>query len=671
MSLADLTLAGLWAIVFLGSATTVSLTIKRTWFAGWRGSIGVVTTVLIGLCWALALGQLLGAVGWLRTLPLLGASVVSAAAAVAFGRAGAGPQPDPEAQLDEATVQPSQALLVVATVVLVLVVAAIWVARTAIAVRGGIGDPDSLGYHLPFAATFAQTGVADQNRFVLPGLPVQFYPANDELLVAMALVLTKSVVFGAVKNLVLGGLVLVAADALGKAFGARLLAVGAAAVVLGLPVIAFSQPGEAVNDALVVFLLLGAVAVLAHARGRPAPYVLALVCAGAAVGTKLSAIAPGVALAGFALWLLATRVPAGRLRAAAAGAVGALAVGVSWYVRNAVSYGSPLPPARIGVGPFQLPQITTEVHQYSYSVAWYLVRGRALRKLWDGLGQAMGPLFLPVLVAVLFGIVVGLRSGDRFRRGLAAAAVVTGIGYLTTPASAYGAEGTPEGFVINVHYAAAALALGMVTAGIALAGRRWAAILPVVGCAVVAAGIPAGQRIAFWAPEIGGRSFAILVAAAAGGGVAAWMASRPGLLAWWRAGAAASTALAVVGVAVIVGQHPSAESDPLRRWAIREQPTRIAGWVPEVALLYGPGAPNRAVTLTRLADRAPVPLDSCPAWMQALRDGGFPFTGVIPGTQWQRWVEADAAFELVAERDGHGAIYRVVGPPDVSCAGAR
>lgn len=675
MSLAGLVLAALSAAVFLGSGAVVARTVQRRWFPGWPASAAVVVVALVGICWALLLGQALGGVGGLRAGPLLAAAVASAAAVALAGRR-AGPAADPGtpgpagADGDPDAPPRAQAALVVATVLLVLLVAALWTARTALAVRGGIGDPDSLGYHLPFAATFAQTGFADQNRFVLPGLPVQFYPGNDELLAAIGLVLTRSLAFAAVKNLLLGALVLTAAHALGSAFRAGVVAVAGTAVVLGLPVVAFSQPGEAVNDVLVVFLLLGALAVLAHARDRPAPYVLALVCCGAAAGTKLSAIAPAAAVAAFALWLLVTRLPAGRLRAAALGAVGAAGVGVSWYVRNAATYGSPLPPARIGIGPLQLPQIKTEVLQYSYSVAWYLVRGRALGQLWDGLGEAMGPLFLPVLGAVAFGVVAGLRSPDRFRRGLAVVTVLAGIGYLTTPASAYGAEGVPEGFVINVHYAAAALAIGMVTASIALAGRRAAVAVPVVGWLAVAGGIPAGQRIAFWAPGIGGGAFALLVAASLLGGLVVWLARRRELLPWARAAAGMAVAVAAVGVAVIVRHHPPADADPIRRWAADARPTRIAGWVPEVALLYGPGVANRAVTLTRLADGAPVPLDSCPDWMEALRQGGFPFTGVIPGTMWQRWLAADPAFQLVAQREGHAAIYRVAGPPDPACPGA-
>lgn len=673
MTAAALTWAVVAAGVFIGSGAVVSLAVKKAFFPAWRGSVGVTVAVLIGTCWALALGQLLGAVGWLRTAPLLGAAVASAVAATLVSRRSqvAAPAEAPRAD-DPAPTPPAQAALLVATVLLVFLVAAVWTARTVIAARRGIADPDSLGYHLPFAATFAQTGFADQNRFVLPSLPIQFYPANDELLAGLALVLTKSMAFAAVKNLLFGGLVLVAAHAVGKTFDAGLAAVSGAAIVLGLPVIAFSQPGEAVNDAFVMFVLLGGVAVLARAGDRPAPYVLALACAGAAYGTKFSSIVPGVALGGLALWLLRARVPTRRLRAAGAGMLASLAVGGSWYLRNAVSYGNPLPPADIGLGPFQLRQIETDALGNSFSVAWYLVRGRALGQFWDGLDQAMGPLFLPVLVALGFGVVAGFGSGDRFRRGLAVLAVLTMVGYLTTPASAYGGKGNPVGFVINVHYAASALVLGLVAAAIALGRRRWAVALPVVGLPAVAGGIPAGQRIPVWAPEIGGRAFTLLVAAGLAGGAVAWMSTRPSLVRWVRPGAGAAAVLAVIGVAVIARQYPrDLETDAVVAWAAREQPTRIAGWVPEVALLYGPGVPNRAVTLTRLEDGAPVPLDSCPAWMQALREGAYPFTGVIPGTKWQRWMDADPAFQLVAKREGRAAVYRVAGVPNPRCPGAR
>ena len=668
----ELTWAALFALVFLGSGAAVSLTVTKVFLPAWRGSIGAVAAVLVGVCWALVLGQLLGAVGWLRTAPLLTAAVASAVAVVVAGRRAWTVEPPGEHPDDDGPAAPESPALLVATLLLVALVAALWTVRTVIAVRRGINDPDSLGYHVPFAATFAQTGFADQHRYVLPGLPVHFYPANDELLSALALVLTKSVVFATVKNLILGGLVLLAAHAAGQAHRAGLLAVSGAATILGMPVATFSQPGEAVNDVFAVFVLLGGVAVLAHARERPAPYVLALACAGAAYGTKFSAIAPAVALGAVALWLLVARVRSRRLLSAAAGVAASLALGGSWYLRNTLAFGNPLPPARLGIGPFQLEQIKTQVLGNSFSVAWYLLRGEALGDFWDGLSQAVGPLFLAVLAAVVVGLVGALRSGDGFRRGLGVLAALAIVGYLTTPASAFGPRGDPAGFVINVHYAIPALVIAMVAAGIALARWRGAVALPAVGLVAVATGVPAGQRMAFWSPEIGGRAFALIVVAALACGAVAWMSTRPSLLRWMRAAAAGALLLAAVAVVVVARQYPrNTAVDPIQQWAANARPTRIGGWVPEAALLYGPGATNEVVMLTRLYEGAPLPIDTCPAWMRAVREGGFPFTGVVPDTKWQRWLQADPAFQLVAERKGHAAIYRVAGPPSERCPGAR
>ena len=92
-----------------------------------------------------------------------------------------------------------QPALLVATVLVVALVAAVWTAATVVTARRGIYDPDSLGYHLPFATLFAQTGFADPTGFRFPTAPIQFFPANDELLSALGLLLTESVAFAVVK----------------------------------------------------------------------------------------------------------------------------------------------------------------------------------------------------------------------------------------------------------------------------------------------------------------------------------------------------------------------------------------------------------------------------------------------------------------------------------------
>ncbi len=776
MSAATLLLAVVCGTAFAASGIVVAVALKRAFFAAWTGSEAVITVVLVWICWALALGQLLGAVGLLRRGALLVSAVASAAITYAATRNQAAtpglrdvapPVPDAETTVGTgaggggllvaassggpparplATPAPpsrgAELALVAATTLLVLMVAAVWVTRTVIAVHRGINDPDSLGYHLPFATTFAQTGYANQHRFVLPDLPVHFYPANDELLVAIALALTHSVAFAAVKNLLYGGFIVVAAHAIGKRYRAGLLAVAGAAIALALPVIAFSQPGEAVNDALLVLVIVGGLALLAHAGDRPAPYVLAGACAGVAVGIKFSALFPAAGLGLFALVLLWSRVPAHRLRWAGAATLSAVALGGSWYLRNAITYGNPVPPTKVQIGPLQLREIATASGPKSLTVLHYLVHGRLLRKFGHGLVLGLGPLAVLVTAACVLGVIVclvpgdafrrlqgqapsdriregqgqasgdhirgsqgpasgddirgsqgqtpsdrlaegqgpasgddirgsqGRAPGDGFRRGLGLFALVAAFGYIATPASAYGMAGSGLGaFVINIHYAAVALVLGLIGCSLPLARWRLAWLFPSFGVVVVATSIRPGQRIAFWSPQMGGAGFALLVGAAfvatAAVLLARWPAARRGSAA--VAGGAALVAL--VGAALVARRYPTQLAhDQVLQWAARAHGAKVAAWVPDIALLYGPGSPNRVVTLTQLADHAPVPLASCPAWMATVIAGHYPYSAALPLTPQDQWLAADPAFRLVA-KDDLAAVYQVVGRPNVSCPG--
>ncbi len=669
----------LLAALFVGAGGAVSITVKRLWFPEWRGTLAVTTVVLVWVCWALALGQLLGAVGLLRRGALVTAALATGAALLVLARAmgtpvGAlvrRPVGGPAPGTDEPTAGGWENLaLTVATVVLVLLVAAIWIARTVIAVRRGINDPDSLGYHLPFMAVFAHSGYADQHRLLIPLYPVQFYPANDELLSAMALALTHSMAFAAIKNLLFGGFVLVAAHALGRAYRASRPALAATAVVLGFPVMAFSQPGEAVNDALMLLLLVGGLAALAHARDRPAPYVLALACAGAALGVKFSAIVPAAALAGLAVVLLVVRVPRHRWGWAGTGLLASAALGGSWYLRNAITYGNPVPPVHAALGPLHLRSISTVSDALAFSVAGYLVRGRYLSVFARGMVRSLGPLFVVMGPLAVFGTIAGLRSRDGFRRGLSVFAVVAAVGYISTPASAWGRPNQiPYSFVVNLHYAAPALLAALVAGAVELARWRRAWVLPVIGSVAVLTSISRGRGIAVWSTEMGGPGFYLLVAAAVAGGVVglAWL--RPSLRGWATPVAGGAALVALVGVAVIAGRYPTRRAtDPVVRWAGEVQGASIGAWITNIADLYGPHAANRVVVMNRLDHGAAGALDTCQGWKQAVLDGHFQYTAVIANTAWTRWLNADPAFRVVTADRG-AVVFQVVGRPDVSCPG--
>ncbi|MDQ1412882.1 MAG: hypothetical protein QOE07_1470 [Acidimicrobiaceae bacterium] len=707
----------LGGIVFVGAGLVVAVTVKRLFFAAWRGSLAVTTVGLTWLCWALGLGQLLGAVGLIRRVALLTGALVMAAVAVgllrvaASRRDGIGAPAEAEARetpessqaaeapeapeaaeaaeaAEDATSPPMRAwqqqAMTTATALLVFVVGAIWTARTAIAMHRGIKDPDSLGYHLPFIVTFAQSGYADQHRLLIPLLPVQFFPGNDELLSAMALALTHSLAFAAAKNLLLGGLVLVAAHALGKAYGAARLSLAVTAIALGFPVFAFSQPGEAVNDTLLLLLLLGGLAVLAHARNRPAPYVLVLACAGLMLGVKFSGIVPAAALAALAVILLLIRVPRHRWRWAGAGLLASAVLGGSWYVRNAIDYGNPIPPVHIAFGPLQLHTVHGADAAIAYSVAHYALHGRLLDVFSQGLIRGLGPLYLVLVALCLLGGVAAIRSGDRFRLGLSATAAVSLIGYVFTPAGAYGPpSAVPQSFVINLHYAVPALLAGAVAGAIALARWRWAWILPAVGLVAVATSISRGRTIATWSPELGGGGFALLLVATVVGAAVVLARSQPSLRRLAEPAAVAAVAIAVIAVALIAQRYPSRQTtDPVVNWAATVHHARIAEWTGNIADLYGPRAQNRVEILSQLVDGAAEPIAGCPAWKRAVRDAHVEYTAVIAGTTWSHWLRADPAFRLVADeltgatkeelrnlRRYNILVFQVVGDPDVTCPG--
>jgi hypothetical protein len=688
----------LGGIVFVGAGLVVAVTVKRLCFRAWRGSLAVTAVVLVWLCWALGLGQLLGALGLIRRMALVTGALVSAAAAIGLGRLAdsrrpvAGEPADQPAAADEPAKPDASELgamrsweqhaLTLGTALLVFVVAALWTARTVIAVHRGINDPDSLGYHVPFIVTFVHSGYADQHRLLMPLLPVQFFPANDELLSAIALALTHTLAFAAAKNLLLGGLVLVAAHALGKAYGAARLTLAVAAIALGFPVFAFSQPGEAVNDTLLLLLLVGGLAVLAHARDRPAPYVLALGCAGLALGVKFSGIVLAAALAALAVILLLSRVPRHRWRWAGAGLMVSAALGGSWYVRNAIDYGNPVPPVNIALGPLHLHTVHGADAAIAYSVAHYALHGRLLGVFSRGLTRGLGPLYLVVLALCLLGVVTGIRSGDRFRLGLSLVATVGLIGYVFTPAGAYGPPASvPQSFVINLHYAVPGLLAGALVGAVALARWRWAWTLPAVGLAAVATGISRGRGIAIWSPEIGGPGFALLLIAAVVGGAAVLAWSRPSLRRLAEAGAVGAIAVVVIASALIATRYPSRQTtDPVVSWASTVHHARIAEWTGNVADLYGPRAQNHVAILSQLLDGAAEPIMSCPAWKRAARDARVDYVAVVGGTVWSGWLGTDPAFRLVAdERVGATQdeldnfrryptlVFQIVGHPDVAC----
>jgi hypothetical protein len=223
-----------------------------------------------------------------------------------------------------------------------------WLAWVAWGLRHpGLGY-DTVIYHLPEAAVWTQHGSPGSIQTILQGLPVTNYPVTDEVLLSWATGISKSLVPTSLL-VPLQVALLAAAGWLGlRALRVPRPAAGlAVAALCAAPAVIAWQDNGAAPDPAALAWLVSAAALCAASSLRPALLAPAIVAAGLAVGTKTTTLP--LALATLAVALFAAR---DRLRPIAwplaLGALGALAAGGVWYLRNLVDHGSPLWPFLAG-----------------------------------------------------------------------------------------------------------------------------------------------------------------------------------------------------------------------------------------------------------------------------------------------------------------------------------
>jgi hypothetical protein len=452
--------------------------VRAALLPGWRGAPGRLVESILGIALLLAVAQVLGAVHAFEEAPFVaGCVLVGLGAALGAGAIRAGADGTPEA------IRPSSIAVTVAVLVAGLL-AVNWAIGAEESLHRGMYGFDTMWYHGPFAAGFAESGSTTAIHFTgAYGPLVWFYPQSSELLHAGGILLFGNDFLSPLLNLGWLGLALLAAWCVGRPFGAGPLTLVAAALVLGSQPWLASQPGEGYNDIAAFTLLLAAVAVIvngctparAPAAGRldlrldPSVLVIAGLAAGLAMSVKLTAAAPVAALT---VGLIALSPKGGRRRTAMAGIVPMLALGSYWYLRNLVLVGNPLPSLDLGV--FPAPELPP--HRSDFSVAHYLADGHVWRGYFlPGLHEAFGAGW-PVLVAAatLGALLAAWRGPSRVVRLLGGVAVVAALAYLVTPYSAQGPEGMPRNFEGNLRYAAPAIFLGIAALACLpqLAGRR-------------------------------------------------------------------------------------------------------------------------------------------------------------------------------------------------------
>jgi hypothetical protein len=639
--------AALLALV-AGLPLVAARRLRRSLLPGWWGAPAALADAVLALSLVLVTAQLLGAVGLFRHGPLVVAAALVAALATRVRPRDGERLPDPPAQVGTAV-----------SVAVVALVAAQWATRTAASLNRGVTEFDSLHYQLPMAARFAQDGWLTRLHFTLPEFPTHFHPNTSETFHAIGMALFGRDVLSPVLNLGWLALALLAAWCAGRPRGLAPVTTVAAAVLLGTPIMAISQPGSALNDLAATAPLLAAVALLLQPRQARGAVAVAGAAAGLALGTKLSLVAPVAALTD-GLVVAAGR---GARRATAVAWLVPLALsGSFWYLRNLVRTGVPVAGLPGGTGPrFAI------VDDFGYAVVDYATDGEVWREWFlPGLSTAFGRVWWAVLALAVAGAVTALvRPG--LVRVLGGVCLVSVAAYAVTPTSALGEKGAPMLFLSNLRYLVPALAIGFLLLPLAT-GRAPRLLLG--GLVAVLAVTWTSRHQPPWpgthAVAAGAAVLAVVAVALA------WRAPR------LRPAVAGALAVAVVAGSVAAQRRyldRRYETDSLAAFANALHGDRIAysGFVTHYQL-YGEDLSNHAQLVGRRGPQGEFErARSCDEWRALLRAGRYRWV-VLQSTQYDvreqemAWTASDPATRETRPL-GDVTIYRVdPAAPRAPCA---
>lgn len=607
-------------VVVVGSLGFTAWRVRRFALPGWSGAPARLAELVIGVATLILLGEVLGAGGAFARWPLVGVCVVLAGAALWIQPRRAELAPSPEAQ----AAAPLAVVLAAGTTGLVLVA---WGTRVADAYRDGMGEYDTLWYHMPFAARFANDGWVTGLHNV--GNPAtSFFPASSELVHAVGLLLFDGDLLSPLVNLAWFGLALLAGWCIGRPAGVAPATATAVLVVLALPVMVDSQAGSAKNDVAGLALVLAAVAFAMTAPRTPSARLLAVLSLGLAVGIKVSFIAPALALA-VALVVLQRRGERMRMVGLAAG--GLVIGGGFWYVRNAVYIHNPFPWFDLGFLGLSLPSTPPPIDCGTTSLADYVTNGGVLRQdIYPFLSVAFGGRWPLILALAAAGVIGALVRPRRLQIVLAGVAVATAAAYVLTPATAGGEHA--RCFYYNTRVAAPALALGVVLIPLVLARAGSVARMAITAAiaAVVASSIPYPVPVA---------GYALAAAAAISAAFVAYRKPRfrTGVLAAGLAGSVVAVGVAgwLIQDDYVTGRYAAGKLPDrigASYLALRDFEHRriaVGGFFAHYPL-YGIDSSNDVELPADLRAGIFRPVRNCREWQEALRRGHYDFVVTAP-----------------------------------------
>jgi hypothetical protein len=697
--------------IVLGAIGFAATRLRGRLLPTWEGAPARLAEAILGVALLVWIGELLGLVGLLHEGTLVISCACIGLASVLIsprGRRGASPPAPPVEPL---------AMLIAFGVVAVLF--AHWGLQTKVALNNGVGNFDSLWYHLPYATDIAQSGSVTGFHHTDTVFLNWFYPQNSELIHAAGMLVTDRDTLSLFINLGWLALTLLAAWCVGRPWGRGPHCIAAVALVLEAHTVIFREPGSGKNDVVAAALVLAAVALLVSGwaaeraptssgdereaspplRMDPAVLGLAGLAAGLAAGTKFTVLATVAALT---VVVIALAAPGSRLRATVTWFVPLLAGGGFWYLRNLIAVGNPLPQVQ-HLGPLTLPgPERLQTARPDFPVLHYATDTAVWREYFrPGLHEAFGDLWPFVILAALAGAALAIaRRRFSLLQLLGAAALFGLTAYLVTPLSAAGEEGAPVAFKINIRFALPALVIGLVLVPLGrwLSGRRagWALLAALVAVLVVTDRSDAVLRD----PE---RAFGVLVALLAVGIPAAllFLRGRGAIGSLWFAGGFAALALAVAAIGYPVQRDylrsrwhdfdPQQHLDSAYRWAADLRDSRIGLAGTTTGFLgygfYGKDLSNRVFYLGREDPHGSYnAIRTCQGFRGAVdaADLDYLVTGPFLNFAHQSrpkfspeagWIRGEAAVQPISV-DGSGVarvtVWRIDGRLDPSgCAGLR
>jgi hypothetical protein len=675
--------------------------VRSTVLPGWSGAPARVAEAVIGIAALILLAEALGTFAAFEAWTMIaGALVLGAAAQWARrrygGRAADAAPPAPEAAR----------VAVWLAAVACAVVAAAWMVPTLGSLAGGMDRADTLWYHMPLATRFAHGAHFGSIDYFDPIFFASYYPSNSEVVHAVPLLAFDRDIISPLLNLGWLALGLTASYAIGRPYGLGPQSLIGGAIALGAQNLVEFQAGEALNDIVGVALILCAVAILVNARAArtttgndgvvlgPAAVVVAGLAAGLAAGTKLSFLAPVIALF---IGLIVIAGKGARLRTALWFGAPALLTGGYWFVRNLVAVGNPIPFTSFGPLGLPTPERVFELRP-GFSVFHYATDfGVWSDWFFPGLDDSFGFLWPLVLAAFLGAAVYALwRGADPLLRVLGAVVIFTAVAYVFTPLTAAGEEGRPIAFVWNVRYIAPAAAAGLAILPCLPIARRSerARQLTLAGLAVLFAATAAS--LVQWQQGHVKGAVAAGLAVLAGFAAIHWLRAQdrwgPGAPIAWVAGLAAVVALGALGAGWWEQRHylerryenlsPQLKLADAARWArdLRDAKVAVSGirGVFNQYPFYGTDLSNQVQWLGRTgSDGAYERIPTCAEWRQALADGGYthvvttydPYNpGTLTDTKEALWTREDPSSKQIL-RDGPVSVFELQAPPDAALCG--